>query len=75
MPYPRLHRDDPDLDAPPTFRFTDFARQPPARRARRPHDAELAVERVQKVLDRIDELLDPLPFRRSEAEDEGPRAA
>ncbi|KAA0217412.1 MAG: hypothetical protein DYG94_00665 [Leptolyngbya sp. PLA3] len=75
MPYPRLHRDIPDLDAPPTFRLADFTREPGKRRARRPHDAELAVERVQECLDCLDELIDPLPFRRVEAEDDGPRAA
>lgn len=75
MPYPRLHRDQPDLDAPPTFRFADFARDPGKRRTRRAHDAELAIDRLQKVLDRIDEMVGPIPFQRVEVEDDGPRAA
>ncbi|GAB4384931.1 MAG: hypothetical protein Kow0022_09080 [Phycisphaerales bacterium] len=75
MPYPRLHRDDAEQDAPPTFRFSDFAGRAERDAARRPHDAERAIERVQKCLDRLDEqLLEPLPFRRFE-DDDGPRAA
>lgn len=75
MPYPRLHRDQPELDAPPTFRFSDFARRSRDEDARRPHDAEKALERVQKCLDRLEEqLLEPLPFCRFE-DDDGPRAA
>lgn len=85
MPFPRLHRDERELDTPPTFRLTDFARRSGGgsgksggsggEGARRPHDAELAIERVQSCLDRLDELLEPLPFRRFEVEDEGPWAA
>lgn len=74
MRYPRLHRYEPELDAPPTFRMSEFARTEEPRGSRRPHEAELAVERVQRCLDRLDELLDPLPFQPAD-EDEGPWAA
>ncbi len=73
MLYPRLHRDEPEMDAPPIFQISDFVPEPSSRR--RPHDAELAIDRLQQCLDRLDELMDPLPFRRVEVEDEGPRAA
>lgn len=72
MPYPRLHRDlDNLMTAPPIYRLSDFA----GRQADGRHEAERAVERVQRCLDRLDELLEPLPFQRMEYEDEGPFAA
>lgn len=69
--YPRLHRDETETDTPPVYRMSDFA----GRDADGRHDAEHAVERVQECLDRLDELMDPLPFQRFEVEDEGPHAA
>jgi hypothetical protein len=72
MPYPRLHRDFEDLlVAPPVYRLSDFA----GPRDEYGHEAERAVERVQRCLDRLDELLEPLPFERVESEDTGPFAA
>ncbi|RMH10059.1 MAG: hypothetical protein D6695_12105 [Planctomycetota bacterium] len=74
MRFPRLHEYEPE-EIPPVYRFEEFSQQDGSGDARKLHDAELAVERVQKCLDRLDELLEPLPFRRFETEDDGPWAA
>lgn len=72
MPYPRLHLDlDLITAAPPVYRLSDFAGRDTDTR----HEAERAIDRVQSCLDRLDELLEPLPFERVEFEDEGPFAA
>ncbi len=71
MVYPRLHRDESDTPAPPVYQMTDFA----GRDADSKHDAERAIERVQACLDRLDELIDPMPIEDYRASDDGPYAA
>jgi len=51
--------------------MTDFA----GRDADSKHDAERAIERVQACLDRLDELIDPMPIEDYRASDDGPYAA
>lgn len=71
MVYPRLHRDELESQVPPVYRMTDFA----GRDAGSVHDAERAIERVQDCLNRLDQLLDPMPIEDYRTTDEGPSAA
>ena len=71
MVYPRLHRDEPEQQAPPVYRMRDFA----GRDADGKHDAEHALDRVQECLNRLDELMDPLQIEDYRSSDDGPCAA
>ncbi len=76
MRYPRLTETGNETDAPATYRFPRTAPgRGAAGRDRTPHQAESAVERVQQCLDRLDAMMDTLPFERFDSDDEGPRAA
>lgn len=76
MRYPRLSKDETETDGPQTLRFPrSVPGRSAGRRERVPHEAEQAVDRVQDCLNQLDALMDAIPFRREEPDDEGPRAA